>query len=208
MDDSYYKNTRTDLADALPDARGLRVLELGCGQGYTGAWLKEIGLASRVVGMELFEEAGAQARARLDAVHVGDLDQLAPPEEQFDLILCADVIEHLRDPWGVMARYREVLAPGGWLVTSTPNMRYWRVLYDLGVKGRFEYADEGIYDRTHLRWFTRRSIVALHEGLNLRVEHVGYPELSGKRATLDRLTRSRLRDLLGGQHVVRSRAVR
>ena len=205
MPEHYYDNVRRDLFPFLPERRGLRVLELGCGEGQTGAALKRDGVASRVVGMELFEDAAAVARDNLDAVIVGDLDTLDPPDETFDLIFCADVIEHLRDPWSVLETYVDHLAPGGWLLTSTPNIRYWKLLYDLGVNGTFEYTDSGLLDRTHLRWFTRKSITDLHRGLGLTVEAVNYPELSGKREMLDRFTGGRLRDLLCGQHVVRSR---
>jgi hypothetical protein len=121
------------------------------------------------------------------------------------MILAADVIEHLVDPWRTLERMLPSLRPGGYVVTSTPNVRYWRVLYDLGVRGRWEYQDSGILDRTHLRFFTRRSAIELHERVGLVVEEIGYTELSGKRALLDRLTRSRIRDLLCGQHVIRSR---
>lgn len=207
MKADYYDNVRRDLFPFLPGEKDLRVLELGCASGQTGAELKRIGVARRVVGIEKFPEAASQAIERLDAVLVGDLDLLSPPDEKFDLIFCADVLEHLADPWSVMSSFVRCLEPGGWLLTSTPNLRYWRILYDLSVRGRFEYTDSGLMDRTHLRWFTQNSIVALHEQLGLTVELVGYPEVSGKRRLLDLATRGLFRDVLGGQHVVRSRKI-
>lgn len=201
----YYDNVRMDLIPFLPQGRGLRVLELGCGEGRTGAYLKSTGLASEVVGVEFDPMSAELARTRLDEVFVGDLDVFDAFPGEFDLILAADVIEHLKDPWASAARFLNHLKPGGWLVTSTPNIRYWRILWDLGVKGQWQYADSGILDRTHLRFFTRESITAFHRGLGMDVEAIGHPELSGKRAILNRVMRGTPEDLLIGQHVVRSR---
>jgi SAM-dependent methyltransferase len=204
----YYLQARSDLLPYLPPAPpgGLRILELGCGGGATGALLKERGIAAHVTGVEVVPEAVLEARKRLDAVVAGDLERLdLPPGPAFDLVLAADVVEHLIDPWTTLRRVLDVLRPGGHFVTSTPNIRYWRILYDLGIHGRWEYADSGILDRTHLRFFTRASILELHDELGLIVEDIGYAELSGKRALLDRMTRARLRDFLSAQHVVRSR---
>lgn len=203
--DGYYTQVRTDVLAFLPERRDLDVLELGCGAGQTGRYLKERGIARRVVGVELDPGAAAIARQHLDVVHVGDLGTLElSADEQFDLVLCADVVEHLVDPWRTLERVTRHLRRGGELLTSTPNIRHWSVLADLIVRGKWEYRDDGILDRTHLRFFTRESIQKLHADLGHEVKAFGYTELTGKRLLLDRLTLSRLRDFLCGQHVVRS----
>jgi SAM-dependent methyltransferase len=204
----YYGTVRSELFPYLPEGeRGLRVLELGCGSGVTGARLKALGRAAHVTGVEYVEEAAQEARAVLDTVYHADLATFVLPEEAgtFDLLLCPDVIEHLVSPETILRRMVGRVRPGGWVLTSTPNVRYWRIVYDLAVRGRWDYADAGILDRTHVRFFTKHSILGLHRDLGLEVEAFGYTELAGKRALLDRVTGGRLRDLLCGQHVVRSR---
>lgn len=205
MTSSYYTNTRKDLIPFLPDGRGFKVLELGCGEGHTGRYLKDLGIASFVLGVEISPEAAANARELLDVVVEGNLDKLAPVDDTFDVILAADVIEHLKDPWSTMQQWLRCLKPGGYLVTSTPNVRNWKLLYDLTFHGDWTYQDSGLLDRTHLRFFTRKTIQRFHEDLGQVVEVIGFPELSGKRQMLDKVTRAKLRDFLIGQHVVRSR---
>mgnify|MGYP000751857755 CR=1 FL=1 len=202
----YHSNCRSDLAPFLPAQRGLSVLELGCAEGLTGAWLKRSGYASRVVGIEGFAAAARAARHCLDDVYLGDLNDFEMPgDERFDLILAADIIEHLVEPKLVLQRFLPRLSPAGWLVTSTPNVRYWRVIADLVFRGRWDYGSNVVLDPTHLRFFTKHSICRLHEEVGLHVEELGHIELSGRRARLDIMSGGHLRDFLCGQHVVRSR---
>lgn len=205
MSKGYYDNTRKDLIPFFPDRKGMRVLELGCGEGHTGRFLKDLGIAARVVGVEISPAAAAKAHEHLDLVLEGNLDVIDVVSESFDFILAADVVEHLVDPWRTMKVWMQCLEPGGILLTSTPNVRNWKLLYDLAINADWTYEDSGLLDRTHLRFFTEKTIRRFHEDLGQVVEIVGYPELTGKRKVLDKLTRARLRDFLIGQHVVRSR---
>ncbi len=205
--EGYHSNTRTDLAPFLPPGRGFSVLELGCGEGRTGQWLKATGFARRVVGVEQHVAAAALARgsAALDQVYEANLNDFdLPGDETFDIVLAADVLEHLVDPGAVLRRLVTRVRPGGWVVSSTPNVRYWKVIADLAVLGRWDYGSNVILDPTHLRFFTLISIRRLHEAVGLSVELVGHLELSGKRRWLDRLTGGGIRDFLCGQHVIRS----
>lgn len=202
---TYYENERRELAPMLPNLRGKRVLELGCGGGRMSRWLKNDMGAAYIFGVELDPEAGAEARQFLDEVHIADLDTFELPDDaQFDVVICADVIEHLKDPWAVIQRVLSHVVQGGYLVTSTPNIRNWRIIKDLVVGGDFPYEAYGLRDRTHLRWFTQKTIVGFHREVGMRVDEVGYVPLSGRTAQLDRATKGRLRDFLIGQHVVRS----
>jgi 2-polyprenyl-3-methyl-5-hydroxy-6-metoxy-1,4-benzoquinol methylase len=154
----YFSSARREILPLLP-ANGDRVLELGCGNGATLRWIKELGRFAEFWGIELTEVAGATASAVLDHVIIGDVEDCAIefPESHFELILCLDVLEHLRDPWAVMDRLSRWLCPGGVVVASIPNVRYYTVLRDLVFKGSFRYEEMGILDRTHLRFFTRES---------------------------------------------------
>jgi 2-polyprenyl-3-methyl-5-hydroxy-6-metoxy-1,4-benzoquinol methylase len=161
--DGYFANARDDVLGFVPDGVA-RVLEIGCGSGEFGAVLKRRGGVS-VVGVELVEAAAAIARERLDQVIAADVQHqdLDLPEQAFDCLVCNDVLEHLVDPWTVLARLRRHLAPGGWLVASIPNVRHQKVVRRLLWPGEWRYEDKGVLDRTHLRFFTRSSARALVE---------------------------------------------
>lgn len=201
------ENDRPDL-EALVPAEATAVLDVGCGPGRLGAALKRRGVA-RVVGVELTPEAAAAAAEVLDEVVTVDLDraELPFPPGSFDCIVYGDVLEHLVDPWGVLRAHRPLLRTGGVVLVSIPNVAYWRVAADL-LRGRFEYRGAGSLDATHLRFFTRRSIVALCEQAGLEVERVVTSVPPGTRSDLlNRVTGGRLEHLLVWRYVVVARAL-
>ncbi len=158
-DRAYDRQDRREVVRLL-SGRSLRVLDLGCASGTAGAELKARGTASVVHGVEVRPDLAAEAERRIDRVWRADLETLEagdldPP---YDALVAADVLEHLRDPWSVLRRLSAALAGGAQLVASIPNVRYLPVVADLALRGRFEYRPEGVLDRTHLRFFTRRSI--------------------------------------------------
>lgn len=168
----YFSNARTQIAPLLP-VHARNVLEVGCGAGGTIRWLKETGRVERAWGMELFESAAAVAREHCEDVVVGDAETLIRnsfASQQFDLMLCLDVLEHMVDPWRFLTTAQGLLAPGGKLIISVPNIRCARVLWPLLTRGEWRYADDGILDRTHLRFFTRESALQLGATSNLRVQ--------------------------------------
>jgi 2-polyprenyl-3-methyl-5-hydroxy-6-metoxy-1,4-benzoquinol methylase len=118
-----------------------------------------------VVGVELDPQLAALARARLDQVVEGDVERLAREGADvgapFDCVVCADVLEHLRDPWSVVRWAAGLLTPEGCLVISVPNIRHAQTLWNLAVRRRWPYRDVGIFDRTHLRWFARANLADL-----------------------------------------------
>ena len=125
----YYKHARREIVDEVPVGYD-SVLEVGCAEGRTGAVLKAEGRAKWVVGIELMDVAADQARMVLDQVLCGNVEQMDLPfiESQFDVIILADVLEHLVDPWSILRRLKSYLKPNGLIVVSLPNMRNWRVL--------------------------------------------------------------------------------
>jgi 2-polyprenyl-3-methyl-5-hydroxy-6-metoxy-1,4-benzoquinol methylase len=169
--DAYFGNVRRDIEPLLPP-HAAQVLEVGCGAGATLHWLKQTGRAGHTVGVELFESAAAVARGRVDELLVGNAETLLPGRFEagrFDLVLCLDVLEHMIDPWAFMTQVQALLRPGGLVVASIPNVRHLRVVLDLLLRGRWAYADDGILDRTHLRFFTRESALALMAPPGLQV---------------------------------------
>lgn len=147
----------------------LRILDVGCGTGALGKALKARGECC-VVGVTHSSEEAREARAVLDEVRVADLNQFHPdPGETFDCLICSHVLEHLVEPAEVLRRLKESCRPAGRLVVALPNVLQWRQrLAFLG--GRFEYADGGLMDRTHLRFYDWRTARALIEGAGYRVE--------------------------------------
>ena len=167
--DTYFAHARKEIAPLLPQGageqgQGARVLEIGCGAGATLGWLRQSGVARETIGVEIVEAAASQARAFADKVHCLDFERQDLPAEhgEFDIILCLDVLEHMIDPWKVVDRLVSAyLKPGGTLVISLPNIQHYSAVLPLLFRGRWRYEDEGLLDRTHLRFFTRESAVAL-----------------------------------------------
>jgi SAM-dependent methyltransferase len=204
----YFGNVRTQIEPLLA-ARAERVLEIGCSSGETLRWLKGTGRAGRAWGIELFEPAAQAARAHAEEVLVGDAEALidnAFGTERFDLILCLDVLEHMVDPWRFVDTLQHRLAPGGRLVISVPNIRCIKVLLPLLLLGRFRYQEHGILDRTHLRFFTLESALALAAPSQLMVQSwLRYmpPNLS-KLGLANLLTLGLARDLIATQYLIAS----
>jgi 2-polyprenyl-3-methyl-5-hydroxy-6-metoxy-1,4-benzoquinol methylase len=151
----------------VPD--GARVLDVGCATGYLAAELTRRGC--RVTGVEADPVAAERARAHCEAVVVGDVEDagcrgelaaLAP----YDVVLCGDVLEHLRDPWSAL---RALASLGGLVVLSVPNIAHWTGRRAL-ARGRFPYVEHGLFDRTHLRFFTRASAHALVASAGYEIE--------------------------------------
>jgi predicted TPR repeat methyltransferase len=165
-----YANPRPEVQAVVPrDAA--RILDVGCSTGMLGEALKARG--SSVVGIEFDPDLAATARTLLDRVVVGDVEAMAAagtdPGGPFDCIVCADVLEHLRDPWSVTRWAAGLLAPGGSLVISVPNARHLETFWSLAVRRRWPYKSVGIFDRTHLRWFARSNLPDLIEGTGLTI---------------------------------------
>ncbi|MES2422856.1 MAG: class I SAM-dependent methyltransferase [Pseudomonadota bacterium] len=162
-DTLYFGHVRREVAPALPQRCG-RVLELGCGAGATLGWLRQRPGTTHTTGIEIFPDAAQRAREMADEVHCLDFERqaLPAPDATFDTILCLDVLEHMVDPWRVVHRLvTQHLAPGGTLVVTVPNIRHHTVVLPLLLRGRWQYEEAGILDRTHLRFFSQHSAIAL-----------------------------------------------
>jgi methionine biosynthesis protein MetW len=165
-----YENPRAELQRHVP-AGARRVLDLGCASGALGAALRARG--AEVVGVESDPEYAARARERLDAVVEADLETLDPTQlGTFDVLIAGDVLEHLADPWAVLRRFASVLEPGGTAIVSLPNVRHWESVFAIAIQGRFPRRNEGVFDRTHLRWFTLHDAWGLVDQAGLTVEAV------------------------------------
>jgi methionine biosynthesis protein MetW len=205
-----YENPRPELQRHIP-AGARRVLDLGCASGALGAALKERG--AYVVGVERDPEYAARARERLDQVVEADIETLEPaPLGRFDVLVAGDVLEHLRDPWTVLRRFAQIVEPDATVVISLPNVRHWETLFAIGVQGRFPRRNEGVFDATHLRWFTLHDAWSLVDQAGLRVEEVErrirYRRVGGANETPVARLIARVpgpRAFLAYQHIIRAR---
>jgi 2-polyprenyl-3-methyl-5-hydroxy-6-metoxy-1,4-benzoquinol methylase len=182
----------------IPDT-ARTVLEVGCGEGKFAAALKAIRNV-HITGIEPFEDAARLAQGRVDTLlnlpieeALGRLDGTT-----FDCIVLNDVLEHLVDPWGVLRALARRLSENGSVVASIPNVRYLPVLKDYFQAGKWQYASYGVLDQTHLRFFTRRSLVQLFEPSGLRLVQVqginGLSKMPWKFSLLNHLTRGSFDD--------------
>lgn len=154
----YFTHVRKEILPLLQPRD--RLLDVGCGEGRTAAWIKAKGLAKWVAGVELSPIAAGEAGKWLDEVRIANLETADIPFKDIDTILCLDVLEHLRNPEVVLKKLARSLKPSGHLIVSIPNVANFRVAIPL-LFGRWRYKDFGILDRTHLRFFDRRSAVEL-----------------------------------------------
>lgn len=202
----YYGLSRAETLAHLPGPMG-RVLDVGCGEGGAAGPLRGTG-ATWITGIELLEEPASVAKDVYDEVLVGDaLERLPDASGPFDTILCYDVLEHLYDPLALLRALLDRAAPGGRLHVSVPNASHVSLLRDLILRGTFGYVPYGHRDATHIRWFTRRDIVALVGESGWRVREVACSQLHLSRP-LHALTRGRSTEFLAGQWYVLARRER
>ena len=201
---SYFANARNDIVALLETGSKSAVLELGCGAGGTGRAALQAGKAGRYVGIELSPNAAAMAREHLTDVLVGNVEALDSSHLNgaFDALVISEVLEHLTDPWTTLRRLAQCLKPGGRIYASSPNVAHWKVVRSL-IRGRFEYEEKGVMDRTHLRWFTPQSYRALLEDAGFEVLEVRpVTPLRSKTRIFDRLTGGRFRHMLYTQIMI------
>ena len=202
------------LADLVPV--GSRVLDVGCGTGCVSRIIADARNA-KIIGIEPNSHRAAAARARgLEVYEEPFTPAIVQRLEPFNVVLFADVLEHVADPGSFLQFARRGLLPGGRVVASVPNVAHWSVRLDL-LRGRFDYQPLGIRDATHLRWFTADTVRSLFETNGLRVislQHTAGVMLAeyyrrpwrwispDRRYTIVRALARRLPLLFGCQHII------
>lgn len=205
----YFSGIRSDLIDRLAPDSNRAILEIGCGDGATGAYAKESHRCGTYVGVELVPSAAALAETRIDRVYSGNIENLdlSEPRGSFDVLIAGEVLEHLVDPWAVLRRLSAYLRPGAIVFASSPNVAHYSVILML-LKGDWTLADKGRMDRTHLRWFTPKSYAGMFEDCGfgvVSVEPLRKPSLAAR--LISKLSGGRLEHLFISQIVVVGRSL-
>jgi SAM-dependent methyltransferase len=156
--DYYYDNARTDVIEMIPQTGFSVILEVGGGDFPT---LRKMGdrYDAEIWGVDIREPEVAIGNFVLGSITDADVARQLP-SEKFDLVIANDVIEHIQDTAEFLRIIHRVLKPGGILALSVPNIRQIRTGYQIFVRGTFPRDDAGLFDRTHLRWFCKRDVIA------------------------------------------------
>lgn len=166
----YYDNVRHEMLKFLPST-AKKVIDIGCGNGAFATIVKDKNQAE-VWGIELMEEEAKIAETVLDKVFTGACEQFINdlPANYFDVIYFNDVLEHLADPYTVLDILKSKLAEGGVVISSIPNVRFYRTFFKVVFGKDWKYDESGIMDKTHLRFFTGKSIKRMYEDLGYKVQ--------------------------------------
>jgi len=207
MSQNYHGNIRHDIIPLVPKVG--RLLDVGGGTGATARHLKSIGRAEEIGVLDAVVDIDTNELDFTSNVDLDDefaIEESLSKEAPFDAILLLDVLEHLRDPWSRVDQFARHLAPNGQLIASIPNVRHVSILANLILRDDWRYADSGLLDRTHIRFFTRRTAIELLERPGLSIEQiVASPIGAPKQRMFNRLTFGRFKSFFTLQHFVVAR---
>lgn len=165
----YFRHARPEILPLVPPSVK-RALDVGCAGGYFGRTLKER-FGCEVWGIEPNEDAASNAKANIDHV-VNDIftDKTDLKGQKFDVVFFNDVLEHLVDPVGALKVARTHLNDTGCVVASIPNILHFETLYKIIKERDWKYEEAGVMDKTHLRFFTKKSMIRMFEESGFRVD--------------------------------------
>jgi SAM-dependent methyltransferase len=159
------------LALIPPDLKVL--LEIGCSSGALARELKKVNPNCRYIGLEISEDYAQLARRYCDEVLIGNIELM---EDGFwvnsadaQCWIFGDVLEHLHNPWLCLKRIYDILPLNGYVLACIPNVQHWSIPVNISL-GNFKYQEEGLLDQSHLRWFTRKTIIELFHGAGFEIE--------------------------------------
>lgn len=166
----YYSQSRMDLVPYIIKSQA--TLDIGCSGGNMLCYLKEKGLIKEAFGVDLMDIEGSNQKNHLiDKFIAANVEEkkLDLPVNYFDQMLCADILEHLADPWDILKYLKEFCKQGARIIISIPNIREYRALYKIFFKGNFQYESSGILDKTHLRFFCKKNMINLVKEANFEI---------------------------------------
>ncbi|AFL81692.1 Methionine biosynthesis protein MetW [Aequorivita sublithincola DSM 14238] len=169
-----YIGLRQDLLKYIEGKSNI-VLDVGCALGINGKFLLDSNIADQVYGIEYDFGMARQAEKFNTKVFCGDLndasfiESILNSNNSFDYIIFGDILEHLFDPLKVLAELKSMLKPHGTIIISVPNIGHIELFIQIFIKGTWPKNERGIFDKTHLRWFTRKDVFSLAGSANLEV---------------------------------------
>jgi len=166
---SYFSSAREEMLKYVP-THARTTLEFGCGFGAFSALLKN-NLGTEAWAVEIDKTAAQEAARKLDRVINSDASESLEgiPENYFDCVILFDILEHLVDPYTLLSALKSKLTSEGVIVASIPNVRFYRNMVDLLIHGNWDYKEKGILDKTHLRFFTYKSIIKMFSQLGFEI---------------------------------------
>ena len=167
---NVFSSQREDLLGLIPEDTQT-LLDVGCAEGGFGKLLRSRFSGITLHGVEASSELAERAGVVYDRIFVGRFEDLKLPKNFYDVVHMGDVLEHLYDPWEVVAKVRKLLKPGGCFTGSVPNAAHWSIVRQL-LRGRFEYIPVGLLCVSHIRFFTEDSLKRLLEECGFSVEHI------------------------------------
>ncbi|MGD0335716.1 MAG: class I SAM-dependent methyltransferase [Candidatus Omnitrophota bacterium] len=215
--DYYIDHIVWEIVFEIPEGSN-KILDIGCGGALTGLTLKQHKKASEVIGIDISKAAAERAALRIDKVIVGNIEEmdLNLPDGYFDYVILGDILEHLINPWEFLKKINKYLKQNGRMLVTIPNVRCWRVVVPLIFKGAWSYEWQGILDKSHLRFFTKKTIYQLFNDAGLNIckikAMVGSNLVSGYSsktitAFLDKFTLGLFREFLApGYFIVSSKS--
>ena len=154
-----------------------KIIEIGCSSGALAREYKKINANCEYIGVEIMTDYGDLAQRYCDRVIIGDVESFPATffsdNSDVDCWIFADVLEHLKDPWEILRKISSVLGGDGSVVACIPNIQHWSI-QSLISTGDFRYQDIGILDRTHIRWFTRKTIIEMFEQTGFSIKDMWY----------------------------------
>lgn len=171
------KNSSFGLIDKLITNKPKKILDVGCSSGYFGKYLKDKYKAI-VWGIEIDKQDALNAKKTLDEVITKNLENCQNWKNEFgnnkfDLIICADIIEHLIDPWKFVKKLKQLLTPTGSIIFSIPNVGHYTIKLSL-LNNQWRYQNTGLMDKTHLRFFTYQHVIKLIEDADLFIQKIKF----------------------------------
>jgi len=167
---SYYETERPEMLELIPEGSS-KTIEFGCANGIFSQGVKKK-FRTESWGVDIDKESVERANNVLDKVILGEafgaLEKL--PENYFDLVVCNDFLEHIVDPINFLKALRPYVTKSAILICSLPNVRYWKNVSELLFEKDWRYREEGILDSTHLRFFTKKSMVRMLEESGLTID--------------------------------------
>lgn len=166
----YFSEIRKDIVHFIRNEKNLVVLEVGAGTGSTLRHLKEKGIAKEVHLVDLIDLV--EDKQDFDSVRILDIEKTPLDQSNsYDIIILADVLEHLSDPQKTIESLKPLLGVGGRFLVSLPNFRHHSAFRKIYLKGSFKYEEQGLFDRTHIRFFCKSDMLSLfetHQNLSIK----------------------------------------